>query len=192
MYDSISNARRNLFWKAADGSGPEEALTTSPFHQTAGSWSGDGKWLVYQESHPATAEDIFLLPLEGQRKPQPFLVTPASEIWPRISLDGRWISYSSRESGAFQIYVQPFRGKGPRIQVSTEEASMSDWAADGRELFYQSATKLMAVEIRTQPELAVGQPKLLFDRPDLTGGLDVASSGRFVIIQGASKPRPHR
>ena len=113
---------RNLFWRAGDGTGSEERLTTSENVQVPGSFSPDGKWLAFDETNRTTSRDIWLLPLEGERKPQAFLKTNADEHLPRFSSDGRWLAYASNESGRPEVYVQPFPGPGRKFQVSTEGA----------------------------------------------------------------------
>ena len=109
----------NLFWKPADGSSGEERLTTSEYAQNPESWSPDGEVLAFTESHPTTGEDIWVLSLEGERKPQPWLQTRFNESNAQVSPDGRWLAYESNESGRNEVYVQPFPGPGGKRQVST-------------------------------------------------------------------------
>src|SRR4029078_8102728 len=103
---------RNLYWKPVDGSGNEEGLTTSDNIQTVASFSPDGKWLAFWETDPATAADIWLLPLSGDRKPQVFLKTRFAEYNPHCSPDGQWLPYVSNESGRNEIYVRRFPDSG--------------------------------------------------------------------------------
>jgi len=90
-----AEAGHNLFWKAADGTGQVERLTTSPNNQTANSFSPDGKRLVF------LATDLQVLSMEGERTSQPLFQNQSSEAKARISPDGHWIAYESNESGAF-------------------------------------------------------------------------------------------
>ena len=96
----------NLFWKAADGTGVVERLTTSPNTQRPYSFSPDGKSLVFQETEGS--QDLHVLSLEGERTIQPLLQTEFNELYPAISPDGRWMAYISDESGRQEIYVRPF------------------------------------------------------------------------------------
>ena len=75
--------------------------------------------------------DIMILPLEGDEKtgwkagtPTPFLVSTASENSPMFSPDGRWLAYSSNESGAPEIYVRPFGGGEGKWKISTEKGGL--------------------------------------------------------------------
>jgi len=179
--------RRNLYWKAADGSGPEERLTNSPHDQQAESWSPDGKSLVFREEDPANGPDLWVLPLEGDRKPRPFLQTRFAELFARISPDGRWLAYASDESGRFEVYVQPFPGPGGKSQASTDGGTEPAWA--GRELFYRNGDKMMAVEVTPGPSFVAAKPRMLFQGPFVRSvagfrRYDVAPDGkRFVMIQ---------
>jgi hypothetical protein len=100
----------------------------------------------------------------ADRKAQPFLHAPFVEGAPEFSPDGRWMAYVSDESGRFEVYVQPYPGPGGKWQISTDGGAEPKWNPNGRELFYRSGSKMMAVEIATQPAFSAGTPKMLFDR----------------------------
>jgi Tol biopolymer transport system component len=177
---------RNLYWMPADGSGDEERLTTSENLQTVGSFTPDGRWLAFSETDPATAPDIWLLPLNGDRKPQVFLKTPFGEQNPRFSPDGQWLAYVSNESGRDEVYVRRFPDSGIKWRISTDGGNAPVWTRDGQELFYRSADKTMAVDVRTRP--AFGSPRVLFEARYATSttsvsGYDVFPDGRFLRPQ---------
>ncbi len=179
---------RNLLWKAADGSGGEEELTSSDNLGVPGSVTPDGKWLVFHTVDPATGPDIWVLPLDGERKPQVVVKTPDIEVSPRLSPDGRWLAYVIQSGPRSQVYVTPFPGPEGRSQISTDRGTEPIWSRTGRELFYRSGSKMMAVDIVTQPTFSAGAPRQLFDgRFEFgTGGLagyDVAPDGRFLMVQ---------
>ena len=110
-------------------------------------WSPDGRSLMYTETIPATGNDLWLLPLTGDRTPVALIVTPFGESHGQFSPDGQWISYTSTESGQEEIYVRTLTGKGS-TRVSTIGGSFSRWRRDGRELFYRSLEgNLMAVPV---------------------------------------------
>jgi len=161
-FASTKDGPMNIFWQLADGSGGLEKLNTSQNAQLPISWSPDGKLLAFLEVNPTTGYDIWVLRL-GDRKAEPFLRTPSNESVPRFSPDGRWISYVSDESGRYEIYIQPYPGPGGKRQVSTEGGTEPMWNPNGRELFYRSADKMMAVEVTTQPSFAAGKPRMLFE-----------------------------
>ncbi len=156
----------NLFWKPVDGSGPEERLTTSQNVQRASFSSPDGRFLVFTEIDPKTGSDLWVLPLDGDRKPRIFLQTPFEEGAGQFSPDGHWIAYVSNESGRNEVYVRPFPGPGGKWQVSTDGGSENAWSPKGNELFYRTGgqrEKMMAVDFQTQPTFAAGKPRLLFE-----------------------------
>ncbi len=181
-----------MYWKPADGSGAAERLTTSENIQSPSSWSPDGQVLAFYERSDAD-RDIWVLPIEGERKPRPFLQTPFEEAGAVFSPDGRWLAYMSTESGRQEIYVQPFPGPGGKWQISTEGGREPLWARNGEELFYRIGDKMMAVEVATAPTFSAGSPRLLFEGTFQMALLsranyNVAPDGqRFVMIQeGAS------
>ncbi|MBI4480410.1 MAG: serine/threonine-protein kinase [Acidobacteria bacterium] len=156
----------NLYWKPADGSGAEERLTTSQYDQLPGSFTPDGKFFLFHEIDPKTNYDIWVLPMEGERKPRVFLQTPAYEGNARLSPDGRWLSYGSDESGRFEVYVTPYPGPGGKWQISTDGGVEQMWSPDGKEIFYRTGSrreKFMVVDVQTQPTFSAGKPRLMFE-----------------------------
>jgi Tol biopolymer transport system component len=204
VFESNKEGPMNLFWQLADGSGGLERLTTSENLHIPGSWSPDGRLLAFAEVDPATGYDIWILQMgdtsQGSTqipsassgrvpKAQPFLRTPFNEGVPVFSPDGRWLAYISDESGRFEIYVQPYPGPGGKWQISTEGGTEPVWNRNGRELFYRSGDKMMAVDITTQPSFAAGKPKVLFTgqylpTPGTLSNYDVSPDGqRFLMIK---------
>ncbi len=160
----------NLFWKLADGTGAAERLTTSEFRQNPGSWSPDGQFLAFHQrpstgSSP-TERDIWILPLEGERKPQSILQTQFNELGPVFSPDGRWLAYISDESGRNEIYIRPFpKVEEGKWQISTAGGVEPRWARNGRELFYRNeiGDQMIVVEITGEPTFRAGTPRVLFE-----------------------------
>jgi Tol biopolymer transport system component len=195
-FESNKEGTPNIFWQLADGSGGLERLNTSEHIQVPMSWSPDGKLLALMEVNPTTGVDIWVLRMgdpsagPGQvRKAQPFLRTPFNEGAPRFSPDGRWLAYMSNESGRYEIYVQPYPGPGGKWQISTEGGTEPVWNPKGRELFYRSGDKVMAVDIGTQPGFAAGKPRMLFEgqyelSPVQIDNYDVSPDGqRFLMLK---------
>jgi serine/threonine protein kinase len=184
----------DLHWKAADGTGPEEPLLTSPFDKRPGTISPDGKFLIYSEDNPKTAEDLWVLPLADEHKPRLWLQTLFNETNPSLSPDGRWLAYVSDESRRNEVYVQPFPDHGERIQVSVEGGTMPVWAPNGRELFYYAGGRLMAVPVTAGQRLKVGKPTTLFDFEDKDMPLqycDISPDGTwFVGVQRSPRAHP--
>jgi eukaryotic-like serine/threonine-protein kinase len=187
-FNSNKEGPQNPFWQLADGSGGLERLTSSVYANVPMSWSPDGQLLAFLEVNPTTGLDIWVLRM-SDRKAQPFLRTSFNESAPRFSPDGRWLAYISDESGRFEIYVQPYPGPGGKWQISTEGGREPAWNPNGRELFYRSGDKMMAVDIITQPGFAAGKPRVLFEGPYLptpltTPNYDVSPDGqRFLMLK---------
>jgi Tol biopolymer transport system component len=178
----------DLYRKRADFSGPAERILTREYLQTPMSWSSDSKLLIYQEAHPATGRDIWVLPLEGDGEPRPFLQIPFNDRMPDLSPDGRWMAYYSDESGQSEVYVQPFPGPGRRLQISTDGGRNPVWSPNGRELFYVGYPRMiMAVDVVTEPDFTAGTPRVLFEAPHFVGvgrGYDITPDGqRFVMVR---------
>jgi Tol biopolymer transport system component/predicted Ser/Thr protein kinase len=187
-FQSNKEGAPNVFWQLANGSGGLDRLTTSEYLQAPMSSSPDGQLLVFIEVNPSTQRDIWVLRM-GDRKAQPFLRTRFDETSPRFSPDGRWLAYISNESGRYEIYVQPYPGPGGKWQISTEGGSEPAWNPNGRELFYRSGDKMMAVEIATQPSFSAGTPRMLFEgryepAPVPIANYDVSPDGqRFLMVK---------
>jgi Tol biopolymer transport system component len=183
-----------LFWKPFDGTGKEEALqATGNTEQVPYSWSPDGKTLVYSDVGSATAQDIWILPMDGDRRPRPLLQTSAAEVDARVSPDNRWLAYASNESGRFEVYVQPFMGSGGKWQISTDGGREPVWAHSGRELFYRSADRMMATEVTSQPAFQPATSRVLFQGPYETTttnspNFDITPDDqRFLMVQPSAQ-----
>jgi Tol biopolymer transport system component len=194
IFDSnrVRESESGIFWQLADGSGARERLRTSP--NSTGPWSSAGRVLVTDGTSADTGRDIYLLRPNGF---QPLIRTPFDEGSPTLSPDGRWLAYSSDASGRYEIYVQAYPELGGRSQISTEGGTEPVWSRNGRELFYRSGDKMMAVEIDTRSGFSAGKPKSLFQglyqpTPILDANYDVAPDGRryLMIKPGAEEQAP--
>jgi hypothetical protein len=87
---------------------------------------------------------------------------------PGISPDGRWLAYTSTETGQPEVYVQPYPGPGPKVQISSDGGLSAVWARNGKELFYltprdgNGMRSMMAVDIVPGPVIRASRPRLLF------------------------------
>ena len=133
-------------------------------------FSPDGKWLVYDNQTAKTGRDLWLLPLEGDRKPVPYLQTPFNETSARFSSDSKWMAYQSNESGRPEVYVQTVPTSGAKYQISTSGGTFPAWRRDGKELYYISPDrKLMAVPMKIGSTIEAGTPQSLFALPVVAG-----------------------
>ncbi|HET6371755.1 MAG TPA: protein kinase [Candidatus Polarisedimenticolia bacterium] len=152
------------------------------------SWSPDGKYIAYLNSDPngSGGVDIWILPLTGERKPFPFLNSRFFENDAKFSPDGRWMAYSSDESGQRQVYVVPFPGPGGKWQVSTEGGIEPMWRHDGKEIiFANEGGDLLAAEVNGSGQtFVIGAAKKLFRQPTVLDR-DVSPDGqRFLFLLG--------
>lgn len=155
----------DLFEKAVTGSETEALLLATPEHKNLFDWSLDGRFILFGTQNSKTGQDIWALPLAGDRKPLVVAQTPFQESEGRFSPDGRWVAYGLNESGRSEIYVQPFPGPGGKVQISTGGGNFPQWRRDGREIFYLAPdNRLMAVPVlqNSGSALEAGTPTSLF------------------------------
>ena len=199
-YASNRNGHLDLYQKNADGSGEDILLLKSDQDKTPSSWSRDGRFLLYSTVDPKTSDDIWVLPLQGDRKGFPILVTQFREGAAHFSPDGHWIAYVSTESGSPEVYVRPFSPEkgseaaaGGKWLISKGGGLFLSWRVDGKELFYTStALQEMAVALNAEKTFQAGVPRQLFNLPLLDAG-DVSADGkRFLYLapEGANAPSP--
>ncbi|PWT90620.1 MAG: hypothetical protein C5B54_06815 [Acidobacteria bacterium] len=163
------NGPYNLYVRDTNGTGSEQLLLKSDNWLLPNDWTAHPEAIVYEEVDPKTKHDLWVLPLSGDRKPQPFLNTPANEAQGQVSPDGNWIAYCSDESGQPEIYVQSFLKKTEgKWQVSVNGGTTPKWRKDGEELFYLTSDgKVMSVEVKSGASFTFGAPKMLFRTPPL-------------------------
>jgi serine/threonine protein kinase/Tol biopolymer transport system component len=153
-------------------------------------WSGDTRYLVELAGGPLNNPRISVLPLFGDKKPYLYTDTRFTETFPRVSRDGRWLAYSSNESGREEVYVGTFPTAGGKWQVSVNGGSVPVWSRDGKELYFIAANgMMMAVPIQPGDRFTPGIPKPLFDTTGLGSGdygtYDVSKDGRFLMPMSA-------
>jgi eukaryotic-like serine/threonine-protein kinase len=182
-----------IYRKFANGAGTDELLIRTNTLAVPKSWSPDGRYLIYAQIKPGTGADLLALPLEPNSQPLALAQTPANEDQGQFSPDGRWVAYTSNESGLSEIYVIPFppAPNAGRWVVSRGGGVQPRWRRDGKELFYISPDwKMMAVDVTTRPVFHSDEPHPLFDSHMVDTGIrtgpiswDIAPDGkRFLII----------
>ena len=184
-----------LYRKATDGAGETERLARAdrPVYPTG--MSPDGKSLVYRIGDFAPWH-IGLLSLDGESEPTPLLESTYNEFHADISPDGRWLAYTSDESGQREVYVCHFpEVDSGRWQVSNDGGEAPVWSPSGDELFYRFRksgveARMMAVRVIEAGEVRPGRPEVLFAGDHLFGEIarnyDVSPDGeRFLMIRAA-------
>lgn len=150
--------------------GLEEAILQAEGNQLSYSSSRDGRQLIYQTPGQAGASDLSVLPLTGdKRQPYPFLQTRFNKVGGRFSPDGRWISYTSNESGQPEVHVAPFPNADSKSVISTGGGTFSRWSRDGRQILYADpSNRLMAADVDGRgATFRVGAVRPLFQRTGL-------------------------
>jgi Tol biopolymer transport system component len=171
-FSSRREGLSRLYIKTASGTANEE-LIASPSGQSQTQylcdWSRDGRSILYEEAGGATGFDLWVLPMIGgaseARKPIPFLQTAFNETQGQFSPDGRWIAYTSDESGRNEVYVRSFPGASSKFQISNNGGSEPRWRRDGKEMYYLATDgKLMAATVKsTAATFEREPPKPLFE-----------------------------
>jgi Tol biopolymer transport system component len=174
VFTSDRSGNENLYIKSADGVGDEKPLLEiGKLFVSPHDWSPDGQYLIYHTLEKETGFNLWMLPLKGDRKPIPFLVTPFNETDASISPDGRWVAYRSDESGEWELYVQSFPAAGNKYRVSTSGSGsygadfLRGWTRGGKEIVYVAGdgVTVMAVPVETGPTFQAGRPQRLFKLP---------------------------
>jgi Tol biopolymer transport system component len=197
------NNGNNIAVKAANGSGDSEIFLQRTAFPAA--WSPDGRFIIFVERGVNTRSDLWAVPMFGERREYLLSNSPFDEQNPHLSPDGRWLAYTSDETGDYEIYVQSFSTDGKlgadKKRVSTAGGRLPVWRRDGGELFFIAADgQMMATSVKTGgTEFEFDAPKPLFRTRilSLEGAIfheyDVSPDGqRFLIgtLIGDTKAAP--
>ncbi|HEU5248358.1 MAG TPA: protein kinase, partial [Thermoanaerobaculia bacterium] len=192
-YSGFAVGAPTLYVKNTDGSGQPRRLTSAPTEmrevaEFPDSWSPDGRTIAYiLVSRIVTGKgerDVWLVSPDGKGKARPWLESPYAESAAALSPDGRWMAYVSDESGRKEVYVRPFPGAGGRIKISSEGGAEPVWTRQGRELLYRQGNQFFSVEVRAEPGLVAGTPRVLFSGDFLPGGREDAPFQYAVSADG--------
>ncbi len=212
IFQSRRTGMPSVFKQAADGTGTVDRVSTSETPQWSTSITPDGTWVAGVDLLPRTAPHVIFLPLSGavvrpssnpalgvsQSPMEPFAETRFRGAMADFSPNGRYIAYSSDESGRQEIYVRPFpRVDNGRWQVSTAGGTRPVWARNGRELFYldlSNALTTVPVGI-SGPTISIGSPARVFDtgyaEPNPSRHYDVSADGqRFLMLKASATGDP--
>jgi eukaryotic-like serine/threonine-protein kinase len=152
----------DLYRMPVDGSGPAKLLQRHTYGLWEAELSRDGEWLVMRSDEAGGQVNIRARRLRGDTTLLPIVVGKGVSNQVALSPDGRWLAYVSTGTGEREVYVMPFPGGGTSRLVSRDGGSEPRWAHSGRELFYKSGGKLMAVAVAGGPSLTLGAPRALF------------------------------
>jgi Tol biopolymer transport system component len=181
---------------SARGAGQAQRPWASDMPVYPSDWSRDGQYLAYTESSTDTSNDIWLLPTTGERKPAPLVRSPFTEFHGQFSPDGRWLAFTSNESGRDDVYVQSLFNADTRRLVSSGGGGYPRWGPTGRNLLYRAADgRLMNVPVRTVgSSVELGTPAAILRLVDPPGvhpyPYDVAPDGRILALIPATEGAP--
>jgi Tol biopolymer transport system component len=184
------NPNLDLYQAQADGSDFPKLLRGDTQGFQDAEYSRDGKWLVYRKKN-----DLYAVRTAGNAAAIPLVATRFYEASPRVSPDGRWLAYTSEESGRYNVYVRPFPNTGS-AKWRVADGADPLWSRDGSELFYKdSIGNLVSAPVLAGNTFALGPYKALFSLKDYQNywqwrDYDVTPDAkRFVMIRSAGHPR---
>jgi Tol biopolymer transport system component len=164
IWNDFSDGKFRLLKKLASGAGEAEVLLESPVRLYPTSWSPDGRVILYTAVDNASKRDIWVLPLDGDRKPYVFFKSPLEDRDADFSPNGKYVVYTSEESGKNEIYVQTFPASADKWTVSINGGFSPSWNQKSREIVYvQTDGKLMSVPVKADSTFEAGVPQALFD-----------------------------
>ena len=201
IYRSNRASNFDLYQKAASGAGDEELLVQSAGAKWPDDTSHDGRYLLYEELGSDGKENLWTMPMQGERKPQAWLQTPFAEWGGHFSPDDRWIAYQSDESGTYEVYVRAFSPGGSggaasaKYQVSNGGGQRPLWRKDGKELYYLGPNRtIMAVDVTSTQGFQTGAARPLFQLGSDRFLYDARGDGQQFLVPvpggGASAPSP--
>jgi Tol biopolymer transport system component len=187
--------RAAIYRRRADGNGPRQLVARLDGDADPGAVSADGRWVAATLWHePGVNPRIWAVPLVPGEKAHPLLAGEIAAHDPRISPDGRWLAYTSNESGRDEIYVIPFLGGGGKWQLTTAGGHSSRWSPDGTHLDYLTSDNVLTeVDVKSGGGFEIGAARALFRldvNPVSSSDYDVTADGRVIVNGGEADPSP--
>ena len=175
----------------ADGSS-RNFLASDHAYKRLEEWSRDGRYLLFDRLDATSKWDVWLLPVEGDSTPRVVVRSAANEEQPRLSPDGRWVSFTSDETGVVETYVQAVGSAGLKYQVTSGGGGPWYWSRDGRSLVFQRADQpraLFRAAVQASQEFSLGPPSMFMRLPeDYTYAYPTPDEKRFLLLRPAEKP----
>lgn len=191
---SIRNPSANsndvaVYQVRADGSATAERVLQHKFGVWEAELSRDGQWMVVRSDEVDGNSNMYARRVKGDTALRPLLVDLSETRQAALSPDGRWLAYTSNESGQlFEIFVASFPDMASKRLVSRGGGTEPRWSRNGRELFFKSGDRFMVVDAPPGPVFNPGNPRTLFSLSGFREArnrqqYDVAPDGRFVMIR---------
>lgn len=164
VWNDFSEGKFRLVKRLASGVGDVEVLLESPIRVFPTGWSPDGRFILYAAADNVSKRDIWVLPLDGDRRPYLFFKSPQEDWDASFSPNGKFVVYSSDESGKNEVFVQTFPASAERWPVSNNGGMSPRWVKNGNEIIYQQLDgKLVSVAVKADSKFEAGVPQPLFD-----------------------------
>ena len=192
VFGSRRASPADLYSVAADGSGSVKPVYTSPLLDFPGTFTPDGRTVLFRQTNPTTGFDILAVDVaDSLHVARVVLQTRFNEMSPALSPDGKWMAYVSDETARNEVYLRQYPVGEARWAVSVDGGSEPVWRRDGRELFFRNGSGMYAVSVESAPGAAaphIGKVTLLFSGPyarnDRWADYDVTPDGRqFVMVR---------
>jgi len=202
FFSSDREGSVRMYRQLADGTGPAEPLTKpeqgiSRVYASSVDPFGKVLALMLTRGTRSTGQDldIWMLPLNGDRQPVPYVQEPRTQSNADFSPNGRWLAYASNEVDflQYQILVRPYpKTDSNPYQITMEGGGQPVWSRDGKQIFYYWDSKFFAVDVRTEPTFSWGKPSPLpisgaVQTPNAPRNYDVGPDGKFLIVLPASQ-----
>jgi hypothetical protein len=187
----VYRSAQGLRMQETNGPGNSQVIPGTNEFDYPGSVAPDGDTMVFMRTTANGTLDVYRMSLKDPARATPVLTSPAYEGGGRLSPDGRWLLYASDETGRQEIYLRPFPGPGERWQVSSGGGTQAIWNPNGKEVFYRTDQKMMAVDVTASGSaVTLSSPRQLFEGPYAFGSgvtianYDITADGqRFVMVE---------
>jgi Tol biopolymer transport system component len=190
-FSSLRGGSYNIFSQPVDGNGETATLTATSTTELLTDISPDDRHILFVRYSLATQGDLWHQECspDGECREELFLRSPFHETGARFSPDGRWVAYSSDESGRSEIYVRRYPSGAGRVRISSNGGHAPRWGRSGRKLFYVERGTLVEVLVRTGPAFSVGTARKLFRSENIWRGYDVSADEQRFVLPEPLTPR---
>jgi Tol biopolymer transport system component len=150
------NSVQTLYVRRADGTGELELIASG---RAPESWSAQNQMMsfIYLDGY----YNIWTYSLKD-KKAKVLIDSPGvTEHSSKFSPDGKWIAYTSLETGQFEVFVRPYPLTGAKYRISMQGGGHPLWSLDGKQIIFENHRQLFTVSVQTTPAFAVGTPAAL-------------------------------